>query len=101
MWCREKCPASGAFGIRLPCLGVGVSTQHLGFWQGCSVGAIGLQEVMGQVLGCGTAALMEQLGVAGMHQLALECLGCSWSPGIQLLFYAQPLVRCANLSSQH
>lgn len=60
-----------------------------------------LQEVMGQVLGCETAALMEQLGVAGMHQLALECLGCSWSSGIQLLFYAQPSVRCANLSSQH
>lgn len=64
---------------------------------------MGMAELVGgngQVLGCGTAVLMEQLGVAGMHWLPLECLGCSWSPGIQLLFCAQPSVRCANLSSQ-
>lgn len=30
----------------------------------------------------GAGMLMEQLGAAGMHQLPLECLGCSWSPGI-------------------
>lgn len=72
-----------------------------GFWQGCCMAMAELAGGDGAGLGCARAALLEPLGAAGMHQLPLGWLGCSRSPGIQLLLCAPASVRCANLSSQH